>query len=74
MQIEGMTDAKAAEMVERVGFHPACVDQAKEIINKLYKLFIDSDCTMVEINPMAEDVNGKGDQFAFMRIVYRVFF
>ena len=28
---------------------------------KLYDLFLKHDCTMIEINPMAEDANGIGE-------------
>eukprot|EP00339_Tiarina_fusa_P018316 CAMPEP_0117014172 /NCGR_PEP_ID=MMETSP0472-20121206/11548_1 /TAXON_ID=693140 ORGANISM="Tiarina fusus, Strain LIS" /NCGR_SAMPLE_ID=MMETSP0472 /ASSEMBLY_ACC=CAM_ASM_000603 /LENGTH=379 /DNA_ID=CAMNT_0004717667 /DNA_START=228 /DNA_END=1367 /DNA_ORIENTATION=- len=31
---------------------------AGEQIRALYNLFVDRDCTMVEVNPLAEDVNG----------------
>ena len=30
------------------------------MITKLYNMFIKYDSTMIEINPMAEDVSGKG--------------
>ena len=32
--------------------------QAADIVQKLYNLFIKSDCSLLEINPMAEDVDG----------------
>eukprot|EP00980_Cylindrotheca_fusiformis_P010117 scaffold2249_cov86-Cylindrotheca_fusiformis.AAC.1 len=31
---------------------------AGEQIKALYKLFVDNDCTMVEVNPLAEDIDG----------------
>jgi len=37
-----------------------CFFQATDIITKLYNMFIQYDCTQVEINPMAEAANGKG--------------
>lgn len=37
-----------------------CKEQAAETIQKLYNLFIKSDCNLLEINPMAEDVEGDG--------------
>lgn len=39
-------------------FQKDCEEQASAIIEKLYKVFKGSDATLVEINPMAEDVNG----------------
>ena len=33
-------------------------DKAADQIKALYKLFTDLDCTMVEVNPLAEDAQG----------------
>ena len=55
--IVGMTDEDAAEIVQGLqigGSHEA----AKEQVQALYKLFIEADCTMVEVNPLAEDDTG----------------
>ena len=38
------------------------VFQAVDLIKKLYELFIKHDSTMIEINPMAEDSTGKGNE------------
>jgi len=35
--------------------------QAATIIAKLYEMFVSKDCTLLEINPMAEDTEGIGD-------------
>lgn len=37
-----------------------CHYQASEQMMKLYHVLIDSDATMLEINPMTEDNNGQG--------------
>lgn len=37
--------------------------QAGDTMMKLYNLFIKSDATLLEINPMAEDVTEKGERF-----------
>jgi len=53
----GMTDAQAAEIVTGLavsGDKSAAADQVKA----LYRLFTESDCTMVEVNPLAEDASG----------------
>ncbi|KAK6034802.1 ATP-grasp domain protein [Cooperia oncophora] len=54
----GVTREKAAEVAALMGFQGDCSKQAAEIIFKLYKLFRGTDATLLEINPMAEDVNG----------------
>ena len=54
---EGITDAQAATVVDGLkvsGDKKAAAEQIKA----LYKLFADSDCTMVEVNPLAEDADG----------------
>ena len=53
----GMTDQQASEIVDALeisGSKPAAIEQVKA----LYGVFRDSDCTMVEVNPLAEDSNG----------------
>ena len=54
---EGITDAQIDEVVTGLtcsGDKKAAGDQ----IRALYNLFVDRDCTMVEVNPLAEDVDG----------------
>jgi len=53
----GVTDAQAAEVVAGLqcsGDKAAAAEQIKA----LYKLFSERDCTMVEVNPLAEDDKG----------------
>ncbi|CAI4233255.1 unnamed protein product [Auanema sp. JU1783] len=54
----GITEEIAKDVATRMGFQGDCLTQASEIIKKLYNLFRKSDATLIEINPMAEDVNG----------------
>jgi len=54
----GVTPEIAKHVAERMGFKDDCRNQAADTIQKLYNLFIKSDATLIEINPMAEDVNG----------------
>ncbi|VDO61016.1 unnamed protein product [Haemonchus placei] len=58
----GVTPEIAADISTRMGFQAFlqgdCQKQAAEIILKLYQLFRNTDATLLEINPMAEDVNG----------------
>lgn len=53
----GVTDEKALQMVEGLG---VTTDKkaAAEQIKGLYKLFAERDCTMVEVNPLAETAEG----------------
>jgi succinyl-CoA synthetase beta subunit len=54
---EGLTDADVAKVVDGLavtGDRAAAGDQ----IRALFNLFISRDCTMVEVNPLAEDIHG----------------
>jgi len=54
---EGITDEQVQTVLEGLtvsGDKKAAGDQ----IRALYQLFIDKDCTMVEVNPLAEDADG----------------
>lgn len=55
---EGITDAQANQMVDGLG---VTVERkaAAEQIKSLYNLFASCDCTMVEVNPLAETADGK---------------
>jgi succinyl-CoA synthetase beta subunit len=55
---EGITDTQARKMAEGLQV-TGDIAAASEQIKKLYKLFADSDCTMVEVNPLAEDDQGR---------------
>jgi len=57
--MEGLSDAQAKEMAVKMGFSGAQADSAAKSIASLYKVFIDCDCTMVEINPFAELTDGR---------------
>ena len=55
----GLSATQARELAEKIGFSEAALDQASECLLGLYKTFIDADCTMVEINPLAELKDGR---------------
>lgn len=55
---EGITDEQANQMVEGLAVK-GDKKAAAEQIKSLYKCFTDSDCTMVEVNPLAETRDGK---------------
>ncbi|VDK53026.1 unnamed protein product [Anisakis simplex] len=55
---QGLTEENAIEVADKLGFQGDCKAQAIDIFRKLYELFVKSDATLLEINPMAEDVSG----------------
>lgn len=55
----GITDEEALDIAQRVGFpNQQALEQAADFFQKLYKMFEAKDCTTVEVNPMALDVDG----------------
>lgn len=57
--LEGLSKEKAISIAKKVGFHPNNHEQAADLIIKLFKLFLEKDASMIEINPMIEDSNGQ---------------
>jgi len=55
---EGITKEIALDFANRVGFASECAEDAADIFIKLYNLFIEKDCTLLEINPFTENVDG----------------
>jgi succinyl-CoA synthetase beta subunit len=55
---EGITDEQAKQMVEGLQI-TTDKDAARQQIKNFYKLFTEKDCTMVEVNPLAETKDGK---------------
>ncbi|KAI6191608.1 Succinate--CoA ligase [ADP-forming] subunit beta, mitochondrial [Aphelenchoides bicaudatus] len=54
----GVTSEIANQLADKMGFKGSSKNQAADIIQKLYNLFVKSDCSLLEINPMSEDVDG----------------
>jgi succinyl-CoA synthetase beta subunit len=54
---EGISQAQIDQIVDGLGV-TGDKKAAGAQIRALYALFIDKDCTMVEVNPLAEDING----------------
>ncbi len=50
----GVDSAKAAEIVEETGFPAELKDQAIELVQSLWKVFVEEDATLVEVNPLAK--------------------
>ncbi len=51
----------AVDLAGKMGFQESNYQEAADQFKKLYELFVKTDSTLVEINPMAEDREGKGD-------------
>jgi succinyl-CoA synthetase beta subunit len=51
---KGVTDEMARDIATKLGFSEQCVEDAKDAIQKLYKIFIEKDATQIEINPLSE--------------------
>ena len=51
---EGVTDHIARNIAQELGFSEQCVEDAKDTIQKLYKVFMEKDATQIEINPLSE--------------------
>src|SRR6478736_1698307 len=51
--LEGVDEAKATAIVEEAGFPAELADQAVEMIQALWKVFVEEDATLVEVNPLA---------------------
>uniref|UniRef100_A0A8B9LQI9 Succinate--CoA ligase [ADP-forming] subunit beta, mitochondrial n=1 Tax=Astyanax mexicanus TaxID=7994 RepID=A0A8B9LQI9_ASTMX len=58
--VEGIKKEQAVKVAQKMGFPDALVNDAAEMMIKLYNVFIQYDASMVEINPMVEDSSGIG--------------
>merc|ERR1712050_229780 len=57
--IDGLSSSQASDMAQKMGFEGAQAVSAGKSIESLYKVFMECDCTMVEINPFAELTDGR---------------
>lgn len=57
--IEGVDRDKAAEIVSQAQFPAEVADQVADVIVQLWEAFVAEDATLVEINPLVKDPNGK---------------
>merc|ERR1719183_3330209 len=57
--MKGMSQAQALDMANEMGWSGEKAKDAARSIMGLYKVFIECDCTMVEINPFAELSDGR---------------
>ncbi|XP_065056029.1 succinate--CoA ligase [ADP-forming] subunit beta, mitochondrial-like [Rhopilema esculentum] len=56
---DGLSMDQAIRFACQMGFGPHCVEPAADIFVKLYNLFIEKDCTLIEINPLTEISSGE---------------
>ncbi|XP_006817696.1 succinate--CoA ligase [ADP-forming] subunit beta, mitochondrial-like [Saccoglossus kowalevskii] len=56
---QGLSKEDALMIAEKVGFSTKSQEHAADSFMKLYDVFISRDATMIEINPMTEDSQGK---------------
>ena len=49
----GVDEAKAEAIVDEAGFPAALRDQAVEMVQRLWTVFVEEDATLVEVNPLA---------------------
>ena len=50
--LTGVDDAKAAEIVSATRFPAEVADEAKDVVKKLWDVFIKEDASLVEVNPL----------------------
>ena len=54
----GLTGAQAMELVRGIGVPPASSAQCVDVLQKLYKCYVETDASLVEINPLILEGNG----------------
>ena len=54
----GLTDAQAKELSDGMTVPPGSTAQAMDVLKKLYKVYMDTDASLVEINPLVLEGNG----------------
>ncbi|MCA6215203.1 ADP-forming succinate--CoA ligase subunit beta [Ideonella sp. B7] len=54
----GLTDAQAAKVAQAIGMEGHTVDQAVTLFKNLYRCYMETDASLVEINPLNRDSKG----------------
>merc|ERR1719440_1361675 len=57
--MEGITKEQSTSMATQMGYTGGEASEAATLISNLYKVFIERDCTMLEINPLATLADGR---------------
>ncbi|GAA1505191.1 ADP-forming succinate--CoA ligase subunit beta [Streptomyces synnematoformans] len=56
---EGVTEAKAREIVEAARFPAEITDQVVDVLQSLWTVFVKEDALLVEVNPLVKTAEGK---------------
>lgn len=56
---KGLSEEEAHDFAKKLGFTKEKAKEAAESIRRLYKMFIERDCLLVEVNPFAETHDGR---------------
>lgn len=56
--LAGMTEAQATELANGIGVPAGSTGQAVDVLQKLYKCYMDTDAALLEINPLILEGNG----------------
>jgi succinyl-CoA synthetase beta subunit len=54
----GLTDAQGKELADGMTVPPGSTAQAVDVLKKLYKCYMETDCSLAEINPLILEGNG----------------
>ena len=54
----GLMPYQSRRLASRLGLAPSLTAEAARVLNALYRIFVDNDCTLVEVNPLI--VTGEG--------------
>ena len=57
--IVGCDEAKAAEIADAAGFPADVRDQVIDVLQKLWVVFVEEECTLVEVNPLVRTPEGQ---------------
>jgi len=60
--LTGITEAQSRKVAAAIGLTGASIDQAVDLFAKIYKCYMDTDASLVEINPL--NCNSKGELMA----------
>ena len=56
--LQGMTEAQAKQLADGIGIPAGSTAQAVDVFQKLYQCYMDTDASLVEINPLNRDSKG----------------
>ena len=57
--LEGLRNEEVIKFSELLGLTGESRDEMVEMVNSLYSMFLDKDCSMIEINPLVKSVSGE---------------